>query len=115
MRHAAVEAVVSGEVAERLRAFRSDVMREVPGAVKDFILFGSRARGDAEPDSDYDVVVLMPGTRLTDDVRRRIADTEWEYRIAGLDLQALPLAAEVLEADRTELAMRINLDGIELE
>jgi len=35
------------------------VQRLVPDA--DVILFGSRARGDAAPDSDYDILVLCEG------------------------------------------------------
>ena len=30
-------------------------------AVRRVILFGSRARGDAKPDSDYDILVLVSG------------------------------------------------------
>ena len=45
------------------------------------ILFGSRARGDAEPDSDMDVLVVLdePETR---EVRDAVSDCAWE---AGFD------------------------------
>ena len=45
------------------------------------ILFGSRARGDAEPDSDMDVLVVLdePRTREARDV---VSDSAWE---AGFD------------------------------
>jgi DNA polymerase sigma len=41
------------------------------------ILFGSRARGDAEPDSDMDVLVILdePGTPGK---REAVADCAWE-------------------------------------
>ena len=32
---------------------------------KRLLLFGSRARGDARPDSDFDVLVVMPQATLT--------------------------------------------------
>ena len=42
------------------------------------ILFGSRARGDNKPDSDYDLVVVMPEgvdrRAMTVAMRRRLAD-----------------------------------------
>jgi predicted nucleotidyltransferase len=38
--------------------------------------FGSRARGDAEPDSDFDVCVVMP--TVSDEDRRRIRHIAWE-------------------------------------
>lgn len=44
-------------------------MREVAKAVlpsgADAFLFGSRARGDARPDSDWDILILIDGERAT--------------------------------------------------
>lgn len=37
------------------------------GRLKRLILFGSRARGDAEEDSDYDVLVLLENRNNNDD------------------------------------------------
>lgn len=56
-------------------------------AVKDFdpsaeiILYGSRARGDAKSDSDYDLLILIDGEinlKREDDFRRRIFPIELE-------------------------------------
>jgi predicted nucleotidyltransferase len=51
--------MVSGRAAVRLRAFRRDAERLFPGRISHVILFGSRARGDARRDSDYDVAVFI--------------------------------------------------------
>lgn len=41
------------------------------------ILFGSRARGEADPDSDLDVLVVLDN-QLTDSGRELISDCAWE-------------------------------------
>jgi uncharacterized protein len=45
------------------------------------ILFGSRARGDADPDSDLDVLVVLD-SQTTDSGRDLVSDCAWE---AGFD------------------------------
>lgn len=43
------------------------------------VLFGSRARGNAEPDADYDLLVLLPGEPQADDwsaIRRAVIPIE---------------------------------------
>ena len=40
------------------------------------VLFGSRARGDHDPDSDYDVLVVV--VRLDRTIRKTISDCAWE-------------------------------------
>ena len=46
------------------------------------ILFGSRARGDADPDSDMDVLVVLDEPR-TPERRNIVSDCAWE---AGFDV-----------------------------
>jgi predicted nucleotidyltransferase len=57
-----------------------DAVRELlPGA--EVILYGSRARGDAGPESDYDLLVLVDGPvdwRLEDQIRQCLYDLELE-------------------------------------
>ncbi len=47
----------------------------------EIVLYGSRARGDAEPDSDWDLLILVDGPvdgeRKTT-IRHRLYEVEWE-------------------------------------
>jgi len=101
------------DVAARLLAFRLDFARVLPGVIEDVILFGSRARGDAQPDSDYDVAVLLSGDLADErDIRSRVYGVAYDYLLEGTMIQAVPLSAEEIHSTRTELAMRIAAEGI---
>jgi uncharacterized protein len=50
-----------------------------PGA--NIILYGSRSRGDASPESDWDLLILVNGPVddiRTDKIRHRLYEIEWE-------------------------------------
>lgn len=47
-------------------------------------LFGSRARGDAGPDSDYDLLIIVPDSAPPERQRSRLAyEVLWEVGTAG--------------------------------
>jgi uncharacterized protein len=50
--------------------------------VAEIILYGSRSRGDAVSESDWDLLILIDGPlsdERTDRIRHRLYDVEWEY------------------------------------
>jgi predicted nucleotidyltransferase len=53
-----VSAIVNDPILTR---FRSALLELYGPALDRAVLFGSRARGDATPDSDYDVAVFLKG------------------------------------------------------
>ena len=56
-----------------LESYRQALRERFPGLIDDIIIFGSKARGDAGPDSDLDVlVVLREGDRQTKNEVRRL-------------------------------------------
>jgi uncharacterized protein len=82
--------------------------------IERLVLFGSRARGDAGLDSDYDVAVFLKG--LSDRWREfhRLADLRAEILSeTGAFLEARPFRAGSYE-ERTPLMHEIRRDGIDL-
>lgn len=78
------------------------------------VLFGSRARGDAHSDSDYDVAVFLkelpdrwPELHRLADLRVKLIDD------AGAFFDVLPYPAAAY-ADRSPLMREIRLDGLDL-
>ena len=50
-----------------IKQIESSLKKELKEQIKDVILFGSRARGDFQPESDYDILVLV--TKKTKELR----------------------------------------------
>jgi predicted nucleotidyltransferase len=64
---------------ELIRRIRHAVQEVEPAA--EIILFGSRSRGDALSESDWDLLILVDGPlddKRTDRVRYRLYEIEWE-------------------------------------
>ncbi|WP_158925548.1 nucleotidyltransferase domain-containing protein [Acidisphaera sp. S103] len=106
-----VAAQLRDPVLTRFRAALDDIYGEQIDRV---ILFGSRARGDARPDSDYDIAVFL----------RNMPDRFAElYRLADLStvimgdtgefVHAMPYRSNAYE-ERTPLMREIRREGIEL-
>jgi predicted nucleotidyltransferase len=80
----------------------SEVVRRLVAAYRpEFIyLFGSVARGDAGPDSDYDIMVVVP-----DEAPREMKDCDLAYRA----LRGLGIAKDILVWTRSEFEKRLHL------
>ncbi len=78
------------------------------------VLFGSRARGEAGPDSDYDIAVFlrdMPG-RFAE--MRRLADVGAAILFdTGEVVNALPYRADAYDDRRMPLMHEIRREGLE--
>ena len=78
------------------------------------VLFGSRARGDARRDSDYDVAVFIEGLKSTGGAAGQIAAIGADILLdTGAVINALPFAADAYGA-RTGLMGELRREGREL-
>jgi predicted nucleotidyltransferase len=81
------------------------------------ILFGSRARGDARPDSDWDVVIVSPdfaGIKFRERMRRLYK--YWDYAKYHA-LEPLPYTPEEFEkkANQISIVREAVREGIDVE
>jgi len=98
-----------------LKRFRAAVNEIYGDRVERVVLYGSRARGDAKPDSDYDVAVFvrdMPDrmaemNRLAD-LSTAILDETGEF------IHAMPYRAGSYNDERMPLMHEIREEGIDL-
>jgi predicted nucleotidyltransferase len=97
-----------------LKRFKA-ALKEIYGdRIERVVLFGSRARGDARHDSDYDIAVFL---RELPDIwkeRHRLADLRVDFLDdtgAFFDAKPNPITAY---RDRTPLMHEIRRDGLEL-
>jgi predicted nucleotidyltransferase len=93
------------EFARRIRSQFGESCRRI-------LLFGSRARGTARPDSDFDMMILVD--RATDEVHRRVQDIAFEMALE-FDSAISPVVFEArqYESDRYEpLFVNVRREGI---
>ena len=97
-----------------LRRVQVALRRMYGDRVERIVLFGSRARGDAHSDSDYDIAVFIED--LDDRWREfhRLADLRSEILAeTGAFLEARPFRARSYR-ERTSLMHEIRRDGVDL-
>ncbi len=80
------------------------------------VLFGSRARGDYDADSDIDVAIVVKGLdrQLKNLILDKVADLELKYLIVLSTLVLSEEAFEELKRRERRIAIDIEAEGIRL-
>jgi predicted nucleotidyltransferase len=94
------------------------VLREIRDAVADLygpaldrvVLFGSRARGDAREESDYDVAVFLRDMASRGAELKRLSSLGAHFMDSGIFIQAIPFRADDYH-HRTPIMHEIRKDG----
>jgi predicted nucleotidyltransferase len=100
-------------VVEHLRAFRREVEHVMPHRVTRVVLFGSRARGDARRDSDYDVAVFVRNLEDRRTIDHALADVACPHILRGIHIRPVAVPADYLERrPHDALALNLSREGI---
>jgi predicted nucleotidyltransferase len=97
-----------------LSRFRAAVAQEYGDRLGRVVLFGSRARGDFRPDSDYDIAVFLRDMTSVWDELRPLADITTDILIdTGAVISAKPFPVDDYGGERP-LMEEIRRDGVDL-
>jgi predicted nucleotidyltransferase len=97
-----------------LNRFRAALDEAYGSRIERVVLFGSRARGDARPDSDYDVAVFLRDLDSFGKEAKQIAEIETNILYdTGAVINALPFKAGSYE-ERTGLMGELRREGVDL-
>jgi len=114
MANAAETMRVEAQTDPILKRYRAALDEIYGNQIDRVILFGSRARGDYRPDSDYDIAIFLKSLPDRWEVFHRLAKLELDFideTSAVFDTK--PFAAESY-VERTPLMHDIRKDGLDL-
>lgn len=97
-----------------LKRLRSTLDATYGARIERVVLYGSRARGDARPDSDYDVAVFLKDFDSFSLEAGRIAEIETDILYdTGAVINAMPFKAGAYQ-ERTGLMQEVRREGVDL-
>jgi predicted nucleotidyltransferase len=112
---------ITNEVEEALDIFRTSLDREYGRRLRDLLVFGSRARGDATDESDVDVAIVLDG-EIDSPVQDmlKVAGLAYDAIVeTGIHVQGWPVSerewANPSLHENPQLILSMRRDGLPLE
>jgi len=100
-------------VADILRTLRREFSRALGDQLESMILFGSQARGQARPESDIDVLVVVRDDSDYGDLMRRtspiVSALSLEYDVV---ISRAFVARERFERERSPFLLNVRREGV---
>jgi predicted nucleotidyltransferase len=98
---------------EIARTVAQDLRRMYGDRLQAVLLFGSWARGDAHPESDIDLLVVLDRVESVWDELRQMEPILWRHSF-GNDtvVTALPVASDALAERRSPVLTRAQAEGL---
>jgi predicted nucleotidyltransferase len=99
---------IARDVAAELRGLYGDRLKQV-------LLFGSWARGDAHPESDIDLLVVLDRIERRSEERERMSDILWKHSLANHTVVTeVPVSEAELETAQIPLLMRVRAEAVRI-
>lgn len=104
------------ELSELLNKIKNSILAIAPGAKT--ILYGSFARGEERPDSDLDILVLLPDTYKGKEfvsTKFKISDLSFDLSMeSGIEISILTTVFKVFNSRKTPFTINVANEGIVL-
>lgn len=101
------------EISEVVKEFKSRINDIYGSRLKDVIIYGSWARGDATEDSDIDLLVVLKGDvmpgREIDRMIDAITELNLEYRVL---ISVVPVSEDDFLTVNSPLMMNVRAEGV---
>lgn len=104
------------DIAAALQALKNRLTAELGDSLERLVLYGSRARGDHEPDSDIDLAVVVRGMdrHRKNELLDLVADIELEYLVPLSTLVISSKDFAELKKHERRIALDIEAEGVPL-